>query len=462
LVAVSGGMDSMVLLHVLVRLMPRLGFRLHVAHIHHGLRRRSAEQDAAFVSAEGRKYGVPVRVERLAPEQRLPGTSVQVWAREARYARLEAVRQRVRAAWVLTGHTQNDQAETVLLNLLRGTGPRGLAGIPEIRERVLRPMLGISRAEIAAYAATNTVRFREDPSNRSLVYRRNHIRHQLLPLLARQYNPQIVSTLAALAVQAREDDDALGSQAAAVARRLFRRRGSAVGLDVSRGRLPSPAVGRRLLQEAFRQVSTGRHALTRRHVAALGKLTAGPGRVMLPGGFEAWRSAEILWIGPTASVTARSRRSGARRGRNDDTPPLHVRPGEWVRWEPGRCALRVHRMAKAAMALQPDNPQREILSPTVLEERLSLRSWQAGDRFQPLGLRGTKKLQDFFVDAKVPRTERDKVPLLVAGDRIVWVVGHRISDAFRWRGETVVCLAEVKPWERRHGVPTRSDTAVGG
>src|SRR5512143_2496564 len=142
----------MVLLHVLARLAPRLGVALHVAHIHHGLRGRSADRDAALVAAEAARYALPISVERLSAEARGRGTSVQAWARAARYARLEAIRRRVRAAWVLTAHNRNDQAETVLLNLLRGAGPRGLAGIPAIRERILRPLLGVSRTEIERYA----------------------------------------------------------------------------------------------------------------------------------------------------------------------------------------------------------------------------------------------------------------------------------------------------------------------
>ena len=122
-VAVSGGVDSMVLLRALVHLAPRLGVELHVAHIHHGLRGQSADRDAALVSAEAARYALPISVERLSAEARRRGTSVQAWARAARYARLEAIRRRVRAAWVLTAHNRNDQAETVLLNLLRGAAP---------------------------------------------------------------------------------------------------------------------------------------------------------------------------------------------------------------------------------------------------------------------------------------------------------------------------------------------------
>jgi len=459
-VAASGGVDSMVLLHALVRAAPCLDLRLHVAHIHHGLRGRSADRDAAFVTAEAVRYGLPISVERLAAETRPAGISVQVWAREARYARLEAIRKKTGAAWILTAHTQNDQAETVLLNLLRGTGPRGLAGIPGRRDRILRPLLTVSRREIATYAAKQRVAFREDPSNRSVAYRRNRIRRELLPLLAREYNPRIVETLAGLAAQAREDEDALASQAAALAAGTIRKRGASVAINLALLRAASPAITRRLLQEAFGRATDRRHGLTRRHVRALMRAAARGGSVPLPGGLQASASAAYLCLGPRAP-SERSRRSGARPLVSELPPEVPLRPGRWVWWDPGRCFVRVRRVDGDRIRLTRGNSHREVLSPTLLLEPLRLRAWRPGDRFQPLGLPGGKKLQDFFVDAKVPREERRKVPLLVAGERLAWVVGLRIAETFRWKGERVACLAEVKFSEERHGVPVGSAPAVG-
>lgn len=459
-VAVSGGVDSMVLLHALVRLAPRLGLRIQVTHVHHGLRGRSADRDAALVSAEAVRHGVPVSVERLAPATRPAGTSVQGWARDARYARLEAVRKKIRAAWIVTAHTQNDQAETVLLNLLRGTGPRGVAGIPGRRGRILRPLLAVSRGEVEAYAAAQGVVFREDPSNRSVAYRRNRIRRQLLPLLAREYNPRIVEALAGLAAQAREDDDALASQAAALATGAVRKRGPAVGVSVGVLQEAEPAVARRLLQEAFRRVAHGRHGLTRRHLNALVRAAARGGRVALSGGFQAQVSAEYLWLAPSAPAERRHG-SGAQLPGADPPADVPLPPGRWVRWDPGRCFVRVRRVVGDGIRLAREDPHREVLSPTVLAEPLRLRAWRPGDRFQPLGLPGGKKLQDFFVDTKVPRAQRRRVPLLMAGERVAWVVGHRIAETFRWRGERAACLAEVRFSEAQDGVPAGSDAAVG-
>lgn len=460
-VAVSGGVDSMALLDILTRLAPRLDLQLHVAHIHHGLRGRSADRDAALVAAEAARHDLPVSVERLDAATRARRTSVQVWARSARYARLEAVRRRIRAAWILTAHNRNDQAETVLLNLLRGAGPRGLAGIPAARGRILRPLLGVWRTEIERYAAARGVRFREDPSNQSAAYRRNRIRRHLLPMLAREYNPRIAEVLAALAEQSREDDDALTSQALALGAVGLRMRGRAVGVSRLALSTAPPAVARRLIQEAFRRATAGGHGLTRRHCAALAQLAGRGGDVPLPGGRVATASTGYVWFVPAERRPHRSG-TGAPLIPCGAGAGIPLPAGRWVRWSPGRCSVRVRRVTGGKIRLGGRNPDREILHVTVLDEPLHLRAWRAGDRFQPLGLRGRKKLQDFFVDAKVPREARSRVPLLLSGNRIAWVVGHRIADEFRWRGEPAACLAEVRFAEGCDGISAGPDAAFGG
>jgi len=455
-VAVSGGVDSMVLLDALIRLEPRLGLRLHVVHVHHGLRGKAADLDAAFVVAEAARRGVGVSVARLDPGARQRGTSVQVWARDARYRCLETVRQRVRAAWILTAHTQDDQAETVLLNLLRGTGARGLAGIPVSRDRILRPLLGVSRAEVEAYAAARRIAFREDASNASDAYRRNRIRHHLLPLLAKEYNPRILESLAALAALLREDEAAFTVPVSALVAAGVQELRRGVQLDIARFRSAPPAVARRALQEAFRAASReDAPGLTRRHLQALLGLLTRDAVVQLPGGFQATRSYESVRIGPRPVSDAIRRRCAI--PQPDPSPEVSVQPGRWTPWAPLACRLRVRRVSAGTIASASRDRRRVAMSPAVLRGPLSLRGWQPGDRFRPLGLRGQKKLQDFFVDAKVPRRQRARIPLLLAGGRIAWVVGQRIAEDFRWEGRGTACLAEVEFQEDTHAVPDRPD-----
>jgi tRNA(Ile)-lysidine synthase len=414
---------------------------LHVAHVHHGLRGRAADRDAAFVVAEAARRDLGASVCRLDPAGRPRGESLQAWARAARYACLDAVAARLRASRIAVAHTLDDQAETVLLHLLRGTGPRGLAGIPPVRHRILRPLLAVSRVEIEAYATARRLAHRTDASNASDAYLRNRVRHHLLPLLAKEYNPQIAGSLAALAGLMREDESALAEQAASLLARAAREAGPALCLTVEPLRAVPPAVARRAFQDAFQRVSRGRHALTRRHLEALRRLITREAAVPLPGRFEARREGAVIRMGPAHATAAA--------GTPDTDAPLvkppgeiPLRPGVWTRWPPLHCRIRVRRLAAGWRAARRV-PWREILSPRLLEAPLTLRSWRPGDRFRPLGMSGEKKLQDYFVDAKVPRPVRARIPLLLAGGRIAWVVGRRVAEDFRFRGEGPACLVEV-------------------
>jgi tRNA(Ile)-lysidine synthase len=449
-IAVSGGVDSMGLLDLLVGLERRLPLGLHVAHVHHGLRGRAADREAALVVATAARHGLGVTLCHLDPRERPRGVSVEMWARAARYRCLEAVAARVRAVAIATAHTQSDQAETVLLNLLRGTGPRGLAGIPPVRQRVVRPLLAVARPELEAYAAARRVPYRQDASNASLAFRRNRVRHRLLPQLAAEYNPRLAESLAALARQLREDEAALTAQAAALTAQAVSARGGLLHLERARLRQAAPAISRRVFQAAVARAGRGQVGLTRRHLEALARLLHEAGTVRLPGGLEARVHGAALWIGP-----------GGRGPRAPGTPgaaAVPLRVGVWASWPPLDCRLRVRRVPGSRVPRPRRDCWRALLGPVLLQAPLSLRGWRPGDRFRPLGLAGRKKLQDFFVDAKVPREERGRLPLLLSGERIAWVVGHRIAEEFRWPGRGPACVVEVRfPVSRRRACATGSD-----
>ena len=449
-VAVSGGLDSMGLLDLLVRLGRRLPLRLHVAHVHHGLRGRAADREAALVVATAARHGLGVTLCHLDPGQRPRGASVEMWARAARYACLEVVAGRVRAVGIATAHTQNDQAETVLLNLLRGTGPRGLAGIPPVRQRLVRPLLGVARPELEAYAAAHRLPYRQDASNASPAFRRNRVRHRLLPQLAAEYNPRLAESLAALARQLREDEEALSAQAAALAAETISARGGVLYLERARLRQAPPAISRRVFQAAAAQAGRGQVGLTRRHLEALARLLHETGTARLPGGLEARVHGAQLWVG------AGERVAPAAAGPQAAAVPL--RPGVWASWPPLGWRLRVRRVPGDRLPRPLRDRWQAVLSPELLRAPLSLRGWLPGDQFRPLGLGGRKKLQDFFVDAKVPREERGRLPLVLSGDRIAWVVGHRIAEEFRWPGRGPACVVEVSfPGSRRRACATGSE-----
>jgi tRNA(Ile)-lysidine synthase len=340
LVGVSGGADSVALLHALVE----LGYRPHVCHLNHRWRGAASDADAEFVRQLAKQLGLPVTIGRLPSvvvggvsnpdrrrgKSRLKTAPTEDSARRARFAFFERVAKKTGIGTLVLAHTADDQAETFLMRLLRGAGTTGLSGIwPERRIgklRVLRPMLNVSRKEVLKYIAARKLKFREDASNADRRFLRNRIRHELLPLLERDYNPGI--------------------------RDVLRRTAEIFRAEVERD--------------------------------------------------------------PVASERRKIRR---------ELGSLSFRQVEELRKQPQQLTER--------------------FDADVLGEPLTVRTWRPGDRFQPLGMNGTKKLQDFFVDAKVPREERTRVPLLCAADgRIAWVVGYRIAEPFKVTERTrrVLCV----------------------
>jgi tRNA(Ile)-lysidine synthase len=210
LVAVSGGADSVALLHFLVELAPAWRLQLHVLHVDHQLRPDSPA-DADFVRVFGARLGVPVDVVTVMVD---PRGSVEAGAREARYAALEAAAARLGAHRIAVGHTADDQAETVLMRLLEGAGVRGLAGIPPVRGRIIRPLIDMHRAALETALGAAGVSWVEDPTNRDPKFLRNRIRHELLPLLADSYNPGIAAALTRVSALARDTVTALDRAAA--------------------------------------------------------------------------------------------------------------------------------------------------------------------------------------------------------------------------------------------------------
>ncbi len=437
-VAVSGGVDSMVLLHVLATLRPPLGLRLHAAHLDHGLRGPEAERDATAVAGWAARLEVPVTIERAGPLDLRRG-SVQRAARAARYAFLGRVADQVGAQRIAVGHQRDDLAETLLLNLLRGTGLRGLAGIPPVRGRVIRPLLDTPRELIVAYARAHGVPWVEDPSNRTLAYRRNRVRAELIPALAKEYNPRVLESLARTAAIVRAEDAFLDTLARESLGHLARPGlGGEAALKGKELAGLKPVLRRRVLRAAA-EALPGRPVLSARHLAALDLwAAAGPrrGRCGFVRDVMAWWDGEDLVLAPKALPPP------------PDALPLPL--GVPTRAAPFALTFLAEAAEVGAGAplpaapgpagQPPGGPAEVWLDAAAAPDPLMVRGWRFGDRFQPLGLAGTKKLQDFFVDAKVPRAARPRIPLVVSGDRILWVVGHRIDERARITAATRCAL----------------------
>ncbi len=409
LVAVSGGADSTALLHVLWRLAPAWRLRLHVLHVDHGLRSDSA-RDAEFVRALGARLGVTVDVTAVTVARQ---DSLEAAARLARYAALEACADRVRADRIALGHTADDQAETVLMRLLEGTGVRGLAGIPPVRGRVIRPLIECRRPAVVEELRRAGLDWVEDPTNRDPKFLRNRVRHELLPLLAGSYNPAISETLARVAALARESVDALERVAAAELARLGAFEEGAVTLPLGALRaLPRPAAAEVLRQAAARLGS--RAPLRAWAHRGLRRLLAEPAprRPFRLAGVTLEVSGPRVRLALAALAELVERRLAL--------------PGRLDLPEIGK-ALEA-RLGGVERYAIPAEANRVVFDADELPEAVLVRARRPGDRVEPFG-GCARKLKGLLIDAKVPRWERGRVPVIEAGGRILWVAGVRRGAA---------------------------------
>jgi tRNA(Ile)-lysidine synthase len=432
-VALSGGADSVALLHLLRDLEAGGDLALAgAAHFNHQLRGADADADERFCQDLAAALHIPIEigrsnVRRLAREHR---RSVEDMARELRYAFLEEAADRLRADAIAVAHTVDDQAETFLLRLVRGAGPRGLAGIRPRVGRVIRPLIEIRRAELREVLASRGLPFREDATNTNVSIPRNRVRHELLPYLAEHFSPGIAGVLAREAVIARRDEDflereAIESAASIVLDETDKAGGSSrVRVDVERLTSLHPAVAARVARIALARGAPACFAGFEQIERFLDFARASrPGATLNLPGQQAVRE------GRGVVLRAAPRRHSPGADSNSFRFPLSI-PGEVV-------------LASQGWAVSADVAGRGAISPakgldvsvlaSAMQLPLAVRSRAPGDRLRPAGMGGRhKKLQDLFVDRKVPRELRDSVPLVVdAADRIVWVVGEPVAEDFR-------------------------------
>lgn len=414
--AVSGGPDSVCLLDCLHRLSENFHISLIVAHFDHGLRPAEDRLETDFVRRLSENLGL-----RFATNETLPeigaGGSREERARLARYKFLEEVRREYGATRIAVGHTKNDQAETVLMRLLRGSGTSGLAAIPPMRgETVIRPLIDVARIEVLDYLNSRGLDSVQDSSNTGNLYLRNRIRHELMPLLT-GYQPRLIERLANTAEILRKDDHCLESIAASWIETHGINEGFSPGIFVSRWKRLHPALRIRVLRRMIEQEGSLRR-ISERHLTAVSLLAEGEkprGRINLPGGLLAERSYDRLHI------TRHTNRPAPFRHELNG-PGIYCFPD--IGWEV-RMEECPHPPAFSG------NPMDAFFDMGLLSFPLELRCMKPGDRFVPLGMTGSKKVKDFFIDLKVPAGKRVSAPILTSGGRIIWVCGFRQDNRFR-------------------------------
>ena len=437
LVAVSGGPDSLALLHMLHALSGRHTLSLHVAHLNHRLRGPESVEDAGYVREVAGRLELPATVEAadVSAFRREHWLSWEAAAREVRYAFLSRTAERVGAAAVALGHTADDQAETVLLHLLRGSGLQGLRGmLPHTFRRsrdgtrrvaLLRPLLRVTREETEAYCQARGLTPRHDSSNLEERYTRNRIRHRLLPSLAK-YNPSIREALVRLARTAARDIDFIDRQLQQAWPALVT--SEPWGLRVRRDAFLAlhPSLQARLLRRAWEELAGDSADLTSTHIEAMMDLVSG----------------ERGGVGLAKKGGRRSLSLGRgvrfHTGYEEFTVERHPASVPLPPMEPALLSLpgEAHingwhvttRLVDGPVQVAVGEPYRAHLDVAALGDRVQIRPRRAGDRFQPLGMEGTKRLNEFMIDARIPKNWRDRIPLLASESGVAWVVGWRIAQ----------------------------------
>jgi len=435
LLAVSGGPDSVCMLHILVRFQKDLNLNLHLAHLNHQLRGADSEADARYVSQLAKNFNLPATIEKrdVKGYRIRERTSLEEAAREVRYAFLAETAASIGADRVATGHTANDNVETVLLHLIRGTGTGGLRGLQPVSRwqssenslTIIRPLLQVTRQETTDYCLEHGLEPRTDASNLSLSPLRNRIRHQLLPLL-RSYNPQVDEAVLRTARIIGDDIAALDAESARLWESIAQVKGKAVVLD-KRGFLAlAPAWQRYLLRRGIEELLGSLKDIEARHIEEImAALDKPAGRSLnLPGGLLFVIEYDRYLLTPDTAALA----------------PLPEMTGEYTLKIPGETRLSGW-VVKAEIIGQEEMEDRKddftaYLNYDKTGDTLMVRSRRTGDRFYPLGIGQSKKLGEFMIDARIPRAWRERVPVVCSPQQVLWVVGWRIDDRVKVTDDT--------------------------
>ena len=424
-VAVSGGPDSVCLLHVLATLKEELRLDLRVAHLNHMLRGEESHADAEYVSALAFKMGFTVDIGKddVHSLRRRRKMTLEEAARDARYRFLAQVADKYNTDLIVTGHTQNDQVETLLLHIIRGCGIQGLVGLKPITSRIIenqqakiiRPILDITKGETHDYCHIHNLSPRLDSSNLDQSPMRNRIRMQLLPLLE-TYNDGIAEALLRLSGVAGDEVAYLDDQVLHLAQQAITRKGDVVSLDRWVLADVHPVLLRYLLRSCLEQFPNGLHDIESVHIEKMLSLMKKPaGRQMsLPHDLLFLTGYDCYWLGRERDLPCQF-------------PPLENNYSLLI---PGVTSLYGWYVEAAIVDAvgRYDDPMVAYMDMDAAGVSLCVRSWHEGDCFHPLGLHGTKKLGEFMIDAHIPRNWRKRIPVVSSPAGVIWLVGYRLDN----------------------------------
>ena len=435
LACVSGGPDSIALLHLLVELCRYYDIEIFVAHLNHMLRGKEADADAEFVRKTADDLSLPFIAEKIDVKNiaKTRCMSIEEAAREARYDFYSRAAGKLNADKIATGHTRDDQAETVLMRLLKGSGSLGLSGIPYKRRFgdfwIIRPLLDATRKEIERYLKANRIPSRTDASNLETVYFRNKIRNALIPVLERYFNPNIKEGLSSMAATLSDESSFLTDLAAKKLKRIGRRTKRDMELRTKDFTREHVALQRLIVRQVIAGLKGDLKSISYRHWQGIEAIIKGSEAksINLPGGIKAIKNRGKL-------IFTTKHRQQANPGRPGKAVTLKV-PGDAFIPELGI------RIKAEVVKSRPDFKNKktkniEYANGDLAGSRLSIRTRRAGDRMKPLGMTCYKKLHDIFIDDKIALKRRNRVPIVISRNKILWAAGVKLSDEFRVDGDT--------------------------
>lgn len=450
LLGVSGGPDSIAMVHILLRLQTLLGVsRYSVLHVNHGIRPESEEEEN-FVVCSMRELGIAeVIVERFDVPfiSRRKGLSLEMAARLCRHEALEHSRNRLQAHKIALAHHGNDQAEELLLRLFRGSSLEGFEGMrPMERDRrIIRPLLCLSRQEILSYLEERSLHYVEDSSNTMPCFQRNRVRLELIPLAEDIFKRPVVNILNRFTDIATQENDYWEREIAkAWSEICLEEIGGKVVIDSGKFALLHPALQRRIVRHIFTRIRKTSYGVFYGHVEAVRKLMleSQSGHRLRIAGIEIFKE----WVRTIFETGACKRQISKREMLKSlpaclSTPERLPIPGKWSGSLPDGIPLlietSIYPYEGQPVVLNHDHGYFAVMDYDSLKLPLHVRTWRPGDRFEPLGMEGhSRKLKNFFSDLKVPRNSRYSIPLIVDREKICWVVGYRLSERVKVTSET--------------------------
>ncbi|MBW2100176.1 MAG: tRNA lysidine(34) synthetase TilS [Deltaproteobacteria bacterium] len=444
LVGVSGGPDSIAMLHVLLDLSPCMSLRLGVAHVNHCLRHKDSDNDAQFVESLAKELGLPfyIKKEDVLKYQKDNGLSQEEAARRVRYAFYYDIAKKNDFGKIALGHHADDNAELVLMYLFRGSGPLGLSGIPPVRDnKIVRPLIKSTRSQILDFLEVKGLDYVTDISNTDVKYLRNRIRHHLIPALKEDYNPAITQTLNRLSSIIRSEEEWIEEVIEPVFKKtVLAIENKKLTLCISRLKGIHVAAQRRIIRKAIKKIKGDLRRITFSHIdSAICLMENGPdwGSLDFPDRVRIKRTGDHLLF----SKEKHPLRSLGIKKKETLFPEYKIfsngfKAEKVFIKETGVYLSFTETGASTLFDFHGKGKNIAFFDINKLHFPLTIRSFQPGDRFTPLGMSGTQKVKKFFINNKIPPSERSKCLILTSGQQIIWIVGHRIDESVKVTSST--------------------------